>query len=134
MKAGGKTKGNFSKAVGQLEKDQKSLLSFLKGNLPDYCEKDLDFVVYKYPGFVVMPNCTKKNRLGLQVARGVFQEDCKDVNAFSEWWKTKVAGVPNCPKKNCLVLQVARGVFTKVAGVQRKTHYDETLYKHLVKR
>lgn len=110
MKAGGKTKGNYSKAVVQLEKDQKSLLSFFKGNLPDNRKKDMNFVIYKYPGFVVMPNCPKKNCLGLQVARGVFQEDCKDVNAFSKWWDTKVA------------------------GVQRETHFDETLYKHLVKR
>lgn len=70
----------------------------------------MDSEMYKFPGFVVMPNCPRPNGSVVKPTIGVFQEDCENVNAFSEWWNTKIA------------------------GVERDTPFDQTLYEYFVMR
>lgn len=108
MKAAAKIKKRFREAEEQLEKDKKALKAFINENLPSSRTKDMNFVLYKYPGFVVMPNCPSPE--SSKPSNGVFKEDCKDVGAFSDWWKTKVA------------------------EVKGDTKFDQTLFEHLVKR
>lgn len=108
MKAAAKIKKRFREAEEQLEKDKKALKAFINENLPSSRTKDMNFVLYKYPGFVVMPNCPSPE--SSKPSNGVFKEDCKDVGAFSDWWKTKVA------------------------EVKGDTQFDQTLFEHLVKR
>ena len=105
-----KTKGKYRKAEKQIEKDKKALLAFVNENLEE--KGDMDAEIYKYPGFVVMPNCPRPRPKKSPVTSsiGVFQEDCGNVEAFSEWWKTKVA------------------------GVKRDAEFDHKLFEYLVMR
>ena len=93
MKAAEKTKGKYSKAEEQIKKDKKALQAFVNENLVGKFKRDMDAEIYRYPGFVVMPNCPRPNNSPVTPSIGVFQEDCEDVEAFSKWWNTKVAEV-----------------------------------------
>ena len=76
VKAVLKTAGKYSKAQKQIEKDKKTLQAFVDENLKGKLKRDMDADIYKYPGFVVMPNCPLPN---VKPAIGVFKEDCKNV-------------------------------------------------------
>ena len=91
-------------------KDKKALQAFVDENLKGKLKRDMDSEIYKFPGFVVMPNCPRPNGSVVKPTIGVFQEDCENVNAFSEWWNTKIA------------------------GVERDTPFDQTLYEYFVMR
>ena len=93
MKAAEKTKEKYSKAEEQIKKDKKALQAFVNENLGGKFKRDMDAEIYRYPGFVVMPNCPRPNNSPVTPSIGVFQEDCEDVEAFSKWWNTKVAEV-----------------------------------------
>ena len=86
-----KTKGKYTKAEKQLKKDKKALQAFVNENLEE--KGDMDAEIYKYPGFVVMPNCPRPKGSSVTPSIGVFQEDCGNVKAFSEWWNTNVVKV-----------------------------------------
>ena len=88
-----KRKGKYLKAQEQIEKDKMALQAFVNENLGGKFKRDMDAEIYKYPGFVVMPNCPCPNDSVVKPSNGVFQEDCENVKAFSQWWNTKVAGV-----------------------------------------
>ena len=88
-----KPKGKYPKAKEQIEKDKMALQAFVNENLGGKLKRDMDAEIYKYPGFVVMPNCSRSKKSLVTPSIGVFQEDCENVKAFSEWWNTKVAGV-----------------------------------------
>lgn len=94
MKAGEKRKKRFRYAEDQLEKDKKVLKAFINENLPGNLREEMNAVLYKYPGFVVMPNCPGGKP---KQPNGVFQEDCKDVDAFIKWWNLNVAAVKKGP-------------------------------------
>ncbi|PFX25254.1 hypothetical protein AWC38_SpisGene10130 [Stylophora pistillata] len=110
VKAAKKTPGQYSKAKAQLQKDKQALQVFVDENLSGKIKRDMDSEIYRYPGFVVMPNCPCPNGSVAKPATGVFLEDCEDVNAFSKWWNTKVA------------------------GVGRDTPFDQKLFEYLVMR
>ena len=105
-----KTKGEYLKAEEQIEKDKRALQAFVNENLGGKFKRDMDDEIYKYPGFVVMPNCPCPNDSVVKPSIGVFQEDCENVKAFSEWWNTKVA------------------------GVKRDAEFDHKLFEYLVMR
>lgn len=88
-----KRKGKYLKAQEQIEKDKMALQAFVNENLGGKFKRDMDAEIYKYPGFVVMPNCPCPNDSVVKPSNGVFQENCENVNAFSTWWNTKVAAV-----------------------------------------
>ena len=103
-----KTKGKYREAKEQIEKDKKALQAFVNENLEE--KGDMNAEIYKFPGFVVMPNCSRPKKSSVTPSIGVFQEDCGNVKAFSEWWKTKVA------------------------KVQRAAEFDHKLFEYLVMR
>ena len=105
-----KTKGKYLKPKEQIEKDKMALQAFVNENLGGKFKRDIDAEIYKYPGFVVMPNCPRPKESPVTPSIGVFQEDCGNVKAFSEWWNTKVA------------------------GVKRDAEFDHKLFEYLVMR
>ena len=105
-----KTKGKFLKAKDQIEKDKMALQAFVNENLGGKFKRDMDAEIYKYPGFVVMPRCPRPKKSPVTSSIGVFQEDCGNVEAFSEWWNTKVA------------------------QVERNAEFDHKLFEYLVMR
>ena len=105
-----KRKGKYLKAQEQIEKDKMALQGFVNENLGGKFKRDMDAEIYKYPGFVVMPNCPCPKDSVVKPSIGVFQEDCENVKAFSEWWNTKVA------------------------GVKRDAEFDHKLFEYLVMR
>lgn len=105
-----KTKGKYPKAKEQIEKDKMALQAFVNENLGGKFKRDMDAEIYKYPGFIVMPNCPRPKKSPVTPSIGVFQEDCGNVEAFSEWWNTKVA------------------------KVKRDAEFDHKLFEYLVMR
>ena len=105
-----KTKGKYCKAEEQIEKDKMALQAFVNENLGGKFKRDIDAEIYKYPGFVVMPNCPCPNDSVVKPSNGVFREDCEIVKAFSKWWNTKVA------------------------EVKRDAEFDHKLFEYLVMR
>lgn len=77
---------------------------------PDDLEKGRKSVIYKYPGFVVMPNCPRGDPSVPKPDNLILKDDCEDENAFSKWWTTKVA------------------------EVKSKSHFDQKFFEYLVMR
>ena len=108
MKAADKTSGKFAQAAKQIEKDKKSLQAFIEENVKGRMKREIDHeLLSTYPGFVVMPNCPCPDGSLGDPPTGVFKENCKSVEAFSEWWDEYVK---------------------RVGG------FDQELFKHLVMR
>ena len=107
-----KTKEKYGKAKEQIKKDKMALQAFVNENLGGKFKTDMDAEIYRYPGFVVMPNCPRPRprKSPVTPSIGVFQEDCRNVEAFSKWWKIKVA------------------------GVKRNAEFDHKLFEYLVMR
>ena len=83
----------YKQAQDQLDKDKLCTAKFLRGCLGvEKPKRKVADQMFEYPGFVVMPNCSKEVSLG-KTATGVFKDDCEDVDAFSSWWETNVKGV-----------------------------------------
>ena len=108
MKAADKTRGKFAQAAKQLDKDRKSLQTFIEENVKSRMKREIDPELFStYPGFVVMPNCPRPDGSVVNPPTGVFKEDCENVEAFSKWWD-----------KN----------------VKRVTGFDQELFEYLVMR
>ena len=107
VKAGKKRKVTCGKAKKQLKRDLKSAEASCN---EDYPNEKLNSVIYKYPGFVVMPNCPRGNPPGPKDAYLILKDDCKDKDAFFNWWKTHVV------------------------GVESNNHFDEKFFEYLVMR
>ena len=105
-----KTLGKFAKGKKQVEKDKMVLNAFVDEILGGRLRRDMSSEMYEYPGFVVMPNCPCPKNPALIPSIGVFQENCKNVNAFSEWWNSKIT------------------------DVERDNHFHQELYEYLVIR
>ena len=91
MKAADKTSGKFAQAAKQIEKDKKSLQAFIEENVQRRKKRKIDHeLLSTYPGFVVMPNCPRPHGSVGNPSKSVFKEDCKNVEAFSEWWDKNV--------------------------------------------
>lgn len=88
-----KTVGKFAIGKKQIEKDKMALKWFVDEILCGRLRRDMSSEMFKYPGFVVMPNCPCPKDPALIPSIGVFQENCENVNAFSEWWNSKIADV-----------------------------------------
>ena len=94
MKAADKTRGKFSQAAKQLDKDRQSLQAFIEENVKGRMKKEIDHELFStYPGFVVMPNCPCPDDSVVNPPTGVFREDCENVEAFSKWWDEYVKRV-----------------------------------------
>ena len=94
MKAADKTRGKFSQAAKQLDKDRQSLQAFIEENVKGRMKKEIDHELFStYPGFVVMPNCPCPDDSVVNPPTGVFKEDCENVEAFSKWWDEYVKRV-----------------------------------------
>lgn len=79
----------FKKAIWQIDKDMKSIKTFLNDCFTDRLPpENMERVLYNYPGFVVMPNC-QPTKTSIN-PRGVFTNDCKDKESFKKWWDEKV--------------------------------------------
>ena len=89
VKAGKKRKGICGKAKKQLKIDFKS--AEVSCN-EDYSNEEINSVIYKYPGFVVMPNCPRGNPSGPKDANIILKEDCENENAV----------MPNCSRRDSL--------------------------------
>ena len=89
MKAGKKRKRICGKAKIQLKRDFKS--AEVSCN-EDYPNDKINSVIYKYPGFVVMPNCSRGNPSGPKDAKIILKEDCENENAVT----------PNCSRGDSL--------------------------------
>ena len=81
----------------QLEVDITSLEGFFEEDHPDDREQGRKSVIYKYPRFVVVPNCPRGDPSVPKFANLILKDDCEDENAFSKWWTTNVAGVMSNP-------------------------------------
>ena len=93
VKAAIKTCKAYKQAQDQLDKDKQCTAKFLRDCLgAEKPKRKVADQMFEYPGFVVMPNCSKEVSLG-KTATGVFKDDCEDVDAFSSWWETNVKGV-----------------------------------------
>ena len=91
MKAADKTRGKFAQAAKQLDKDRKSLQTFIEENVKGRMKREIDPELFStYPGFVVMPNCPRPDGSVVNPPTGVFKENCESVEAFSMWWDENV--------------------------------------------
>ncbi|CAH1266185.1 DEDD [Branchiostoma lanceolatum] len=87
----GTTARQYIAATKQIDKNLMSLNCAVKRlslkEDPRADEKKIEEEMMKYPGFVVMPNCSR------QVAgnrKGCFKEDIQTVNAFQKWWDKNI--------------------------------------------
>ncbi|KAL9970678.1 hypothetical protein ACROYT_G023089 [Oculina patagonica] len=80
----------FAEAQKQIAKDQESLKICAQQGLKGKCKELTGKEVYSYPGFVVMPNCPKDHESVTRPSKGIFAEDCENVDAFSEWWDKNI--------------------------------------------
>lgn len=106
VKAASKTKGKFSLADKQLDKDKQSLHAFAVANLSRKKKKSVDEELHVYPGFVVMPNSAHSDSEQTP-SNGIFKEDCETVESFANWWDTKMSrkGAISQEVFNCLVMR-----------------------------
>ena len=82
----------FKEAQSQVKKDQESLKIFLEKQFKTTARKSSrKFRVFKYPGFIVMPNCKRPEETALEIENGIFKEDCNSLESFHSWWLKKVA-------------------------------------------
>ena len=90
MKAAKSKAKKFVEAYEQLLKDQEILRAFASEKLRHKMGKDINKELFRYPGFVVMPNCTCPVDSVAVPSNGIFKEDCENVEAFSKWWKRNI--------------------------------------------
>lgn len=81
----------FSEGNKRMLKDQQSIRPFATEQLQGRSKKtDIDHELFTYPGFFVMPDCQRPDGSVVCPSNGVFQENCKSVEAFSEWWDANI--------------------------------------------
>eukprot|EP00058_Branchiostoma_floridae_P018765 XP_002604254.1 hypothetical protein BRAFLDRAFT_73396 [Branchiostoma floridae] len=95
VKAATKTARKYVEAKDQLDKDLMALTCSLKRlSISDVdkkegkkIEQNVEREIQKYPGFVVMPNCSK-DKAGGRI--GCFREDLVSMEQFEKWWDENV--------------------------------------------
>ena len=106
VKAATKTKDKFLLAKKQLEKDKQALQAFADQYLTGNLKKCVDKELFSYPGFVVMPNCSRPANSVHIPPNGIFKEDCETVEAFSAWWEKNIVHKTISQEVfNCLVMR-----------------------------
>ena len=138
VKAGNQRKRICGKAKKQLKIDLKSAEVSCNEDYPNNYKK-INSVIRKYPGFVVMPNCSRGDPSGPKDANIILKEDCENENAV----------MPNCSRGDSLAPKDANIILkedcenenaffkwwnTKVAIIKRNTHFDEEFFEYLVMR
>lgn len=102
VKSAVKTAKAYNKAKKQLEKDRDSMKFFLEEvGIPKtkISQNSVDKLFSTFPGFVVMPNCPRPDSKAATYADCIFQEDCSNEEAFSEWWDTNIGTTSSGEKR-----------------------------------
>ena len=121
----GHSRKSYVKAEKQLEGDKKATAAFLKrerkqGSL----NRKSAHALFNYPGFVVMPNCSKQVASG---DHGIFMEDCSSVDALRAWWDQKVKS-PGSPEGytqevyELLAKRLVMGAWIALKGFVQRTN------------
>jgi len=93
VKASTRTAKTYGGAQEQIRKDRDAMKIYLKEVATQknkITKKDVDKLFSRFPGFVVMPNCPRPDSSASTHADGIFQEDCVNVEEFSDWWDRSI--------------------------------------------
>lgn len=93
VKASVKTAKTYGKAQKQIDKDRDAMKVYfeeVRKRKTKITGQDVDKLFFRFPGFVVMPNCPRPASSASTYADGIFQEDCVSVEAFSHWWNRSI--------------------------------------------
>ena len=91
VKAADKTSAKYKEAQAQLQKDHDAMKIYLgKVTSTTKEKKVVNKLFSKFPGFVVVPNCSRPSSKASTYADGVFKDDCTSLEAFSLWWDKNI--------------------------------------------